>query len=135
MPGGGTMSKKRKAFPLSVSLQLETLVCFNHGVRIVTENSDYCRLRVKLRHSAWAKLYGKFFPLREYHDTILEGIGMRFFLLFKEKAITLETLIEELCSEHRLSFYEGRMMAVDYIGRLMRRGIAVVEIPGKKDGE
>ncbi len=129
------MKKKRKASPLSVALQLETLVCFNQGVRIVTENSDYCHLRVTLRHSRWAKLYGKLFPLREYHDTILEGIGMRFFSLFREKPATLETLIEALCSEHRLSFYEGRMMAVDYVGRLMRRGIAVVEVPGKKDGE
>ena len=114
--------------PLTPKQLRSALVCFNRDVLVVEETPRSCRLRVKLRHGPAARLYGRFFPLRDHHNYILDGLGLVLFNLFREKPVRMEDLAEAFQNEHKLSWFEAFTLVREYIGRLMRRGIVVLEI-------
>lgn len=118
----------QRTTPLSPGQLRKALICFNREVQIMEENAEYCRLRVRLRHGAGARLYGRFFPLRDHHDWIIDGLGLAFLRLFREKPITVDQAAAILQNEHKLSYFEALTLTRDFTGRLMRRGIAVLEI-------
>lgn len=121
--------------PLTPHQLRNALICFNREAQIMEENAEYCRIRVKLRHGAAARLYGRFFPLRDHHDWIIDGIGLAFLRLFREKPVTVDQAAACLQDEHRLSYFEALTLTRDFTGRLMRRGIAVLEIGTKRDDQ
>jgi len=114
--------------PLAAKELSSGLICFNREVRIVEETPFFCRVRVKLQHRGAAKLYGKFFPLRDYHDYILDGIGLTFFRQFRDRPVSVREAVKHFQDEHKLSYFEALTLIRDYTGRLMRCGIAAIEV-------
>ena len=80
-----------------------------------------------------AKLYSKVFPIRDYRKYILSDFSLKIFRMIREKPRRLIELIRYLQDTEKLSFFEARALILQFVGDLMRRGIAVVELPSPRD--
>jgi len=123
------MDKENPGNNLTPEQQQRTYASFNQEIAIVEKTGNAWRLRIRLKHGPLAQFYGRFFPLRDYHEYIVDGLGLAIVKKFVQNPVTVASIIQEFMEEHLLSFHEARILVTTYLAQLMRRGIAVMEIP------
>lgn len=126
-------SSKKQVPQISFHDQLESRVIFNQSITVEEETQTYIRLRIQLQLTGFTKLYAKIFPIRNYHKYILSDFSLELFRIIREKPYRLIDLIYYLRDLEKLSFFEARVLILQYVGDLMRRGIVVVELPSADD--
>ena len=123
------MKSVKKGPTVNFYEQLESVVLYNRKACVEAEGEDYVRLKISLQLKGFAKLYSKVFPIRDYRKYILSDFSLKIFRMIREKPRRLIELIRYLQDTEKLSFFEARALILQFVGNLMRRGIAVVELP------
>lgn len=122
-------SSKKTQVPISFERQMEALVCLNHKVDVDMEGDHYIRLKVHLKLSASAKFFRFFSKVRDYRKYLLTDFNYTLYCVLREKPMRIKDLVRWLADREKLSFYESRTIVLQYVGLLMRRGLAAVELP------
>lgn len=124
--------KENSAVQLTFEQQLSGLVCANENAGIDAEGEHFIRLKVQLKLGLTARIIQHLFPVRNYRKYLLTGFSCTLYRMIREKPVRVRELIRYLADREKLSFFEARNLVLSYVGLLMRRGLAAVELPEEK---
>ncbi len=126
-PSPPILARKRgapKAADLSYAERLAAIPVRNQRVEAV-ELQDAATLTVPLSYGPVLRPLASLLKLRRTKSYRLDGLGLEVWRKVDGVA-TVESLVDWLAQEHRLSFHEARVLMTMYLQMLMERGLVVV---------
>jgi hypothetical protein len=118
--------KKRKT--LEFGEQLASIPMKNEKAKeLPGAEPDTLVVEIELRYSGLMSLVSKMFKLIDRKRYVLDGVGKQVYESVDGKK-SFEMLIDDFAARHKLTFFEGRALLMQYIKILMGKGIVVIGI-------
>lgn len=112
----------------SLEEQMCAIPVLNSAAEITSMESGRIRLAVPLSSSPSARFKRILFRLPKKKAFELDPLGAELFTLIDGRR-TIEEIIDAHALRWKLSFYESRLMTLQYLQRLMHRGAVALTLP------
>ena len=122
--------RRDKQTAIDFETQLQTIPYRNEGVEVAhpEDGSDALIVSVALRYRGLAKYLSPVLGARRSRKYRLMGVS-RVVYESIDGHRTVESLIDELAANHKLTFLEARSLMAQYLKMLMARGLIVIVRP------
>jgi hypothetical protein len=120
--------RRRRSERPSIAQQLAAVPVRNARVR-ATEDARGLTVTVDLLYPGLLKPLARALKMRKQRSYRLDGIGLAVYKRIDGKT-TLETLVDWLADQQRLSFHEARTLLMQYLQTLMEKGLVVLAATG-----
>lgn len=124
--------KKKKRPVQDASRQLKAVPFRNERAEVMVDEPGRMVIKVELRYNPVLAKLQPLLGLRSHRNYELEDIGLDVYRRIDSRR-TVETLIEDFASEHKLTFFESRGLLLQYMQMLADRGLIAVMLPEKDD--
>jgi len=119
---------KNPGAPKSFTEQLAVVPLANRHVRTQPEADGGATVTVDQTYPTWMELPVALLNLRRQRSYRLDPIAFGL-LRGADGTRSLATEVSAMCSEHRLSFHEARVLVLSCMALLMQRGLVVLAAP------